>query len=66
MELFGFEELLLKLAQSSIKIELHPAQKILFKNCGLSDLFKYEGLPQIKVDAFTYPGKGLSIEQYMK
>lgn len=64
MELFGCEDLLIEMARNGIKIELHPAQKALFKQCNRGDLFEYEGLPQITVYPYTKPINALTCEEY--
>lgn len=51
MEIFGYEDLLVDLARSGIKIQLMELQSILFGNRQLNHLFEFDGEPQIKVYA---------------
>ncbi|XP_031628419.1 uncharacterized protein LOC116344139 isoform X2 [Contarinia nasturtii] len=48
-DIFGYEELIHRLAQNGIKIKLNTLQKILFEQNGHSDLFNFDGQPQIKI-----------------
>lgn len=49
MELFGYEDLLIELARIGLRIQLTEPQKVLFNQINQGDLFKFGGMPQIKV-----------------
>lgn len=66
MEVFGYEDLLYKLARSNIRIQLNIMQSVLFEHLQYSSLFKFDGNPQIKVYAFLREEKPFEVLEYRK
>lgn len=64
MELFGYEDILVKMARNGIKVQLVDAQRALFNASKKSYLFKYQGKPHVKVNARISKVRAYTIEAY--
>lgn len=66
MDLFGYEELLVELARSGLKIQLNVLQKRLFSVGMLGDLFEFDEPAHIKVYARFYKQTPFTQQNYEK
>lgn len=64
MEIFGYEDLLFELAKSGIKVQLNDLQKLLVEDLKQSDLFRYDGDPDVKVFARCSEQRAFEIGEY--